>query len=112
MQAAAQMSTGSRVLHRGRSVVAAFAGGAFLWVLVLGVSPQLHERIHPDANRVDHACVVTFIASGNYTHSSAPLIRVLAPLVSVSAIPVLTPAWVESPFLLARIFGHAPPALS
>jgi hypothetical protein len=107
-----RMKTRSRALRRGRPVIATFAGAAFLWALVLTVSPQLHERIHRDANRADHACAVTFLASGNYTHSSAPLVSVPAPIVSLSAIPALTPAWVESPFLLARIFEHAPPALS
>jgi len=32
------------------------------------------------------------------------------PSVHFSKIPVLTPQWVESPFLGACIFEHAPPA--
>src|SRR5713101_5533636 len=59
-----------------RAFVAVVTSAAFLWTLTLSVSPQLHERIHPDANRVDHSCAVTFVASGNYNHSP------LAPLVS------------------------------
>ena len=107
------MNTASRVFDRGRLVIAAFVGTAFLWTLVLSVAPQLHERIHRDANRPDHACAVTFVASGNYTHSpAAALVIVPVPLAQISAIPALTPAWVESAFLLARVFEHAPPALA
>jgi len=107
------MNTALCSANRGRAVIAAFAGTAFLWTLVLSVSPQLHERIHRDANRLDHACAVMFVASGNYNHSSPPpLVSAPGPLAQVSAIPALTPAWVESAFLLARIFEHAPPALA
>jgi hypothetical protein len=98
---------------RGRGFTAAVAATAFLWSLALGVSPQLHERIHPDANQPDHACAVTVMAAGNYTHSApAPLVSVPVPLVHFSIIPALAPQWVESPFLSARIFEHAPPALA
>jgi hypothetical protein len=98
--------------NRGRAFVAAFTGAAFLWTLVLSVSPQLHERIHRDANRVDHSCAVTFVASGNYNHCPvAPLVNAPVLVAQFSTIPALTPQWVESPFLHASIFEHAPPAL-
>jgi hypothetical protein len=98
---------------RGRGFAAAFAAAAFLWSLTLSVSPQLHERIHPDASQPDHTCAVTVMAAGNYTHSApAPLISAPVPVVQLSVIPALTPQWVESPFLGARIFEHAPPALA
>ena len=96
-----------------RAFVAILASAAFLWALTLSVSPQLHERIHRDANRADHSCAVTFIASGNFDHSATPQIVAVPDLVDQScSIPVLTPQWVESPFLLARVFEHAPPALA
>jgi hypothetical protein len=95
-----------------RAVVAAFLCTAFLWTLALSASPQLHQRIHRDANRGDHVCAVTMIASGNYDHSlAAPLVNVPALVDQLSSIPALNPQWVESVFLLARIFEHAPPAL-
>jgi hypothetical protein len=95
-----------------RAVVATFLCLAFLWTLALSASPQLHQRIHPDANRVHHSCAVTMVASGNYNHSpSAPLLSIPALVEQFSPVPALTPQWVESAFLLARIFEHAPPAL-
>jgi hypothetical protein len=106
------MSNVARLPNRGRAFVATFVFAAFLWTLALSVSPQLHERIHPDANRAEHSCAVTFIASGNYDHSPTPqIVGVPDSVDQFSSVPALTPKWVESAFLLARIFEHAPPAL-
>src|SRR2546426_11067795 len=96
-----------------RAFVGLLASAVFIWTLTLSVSPQLHERIHPDANRVDHSCAITFIASGSYNYSpAAALVSVPALVDQFSPVPALTPRWVESPFLLARVFEHAPPAHS
>ena len=96
-----------------RAVVATFLCAAFLWTLALSASPQLHERIHPDANRVHHSCAVTLVASGNFNHSACPQLVSVPDLVDqFSSIPGLTPQWVESLFLLARVFEHAPPTHS
>jgi hypothetical protein len=100
----------SRTL-RPRALVAAFVSVAFLWALALSVSPQLHARVHSDANRAEHTCAVTLIGSGSYNHSAhLPLVSVPVPAVQFSKISALSPQWVESPFLGARIFEHAPPA--
>jgi hypothetical protein len=94
-----------------RALVAAFLSAAFLWTLALSASPQLHERFHPDANRVEHTCAVTFVASGGYDHSThAPAVSSPVEVVQFSVIPALDPQWVQSPFLGASIFEHAPPA--
>ncbi len=96
-----------------RAFVAILASAGFLWALTLSVSPQLHERIHRDANRIDHSCAITFIASGSYHYSpTAPLVSAPVLVDQFSPIPALTSEWVESPFLLARIFEHAPPGHS
>lgn len=95
-----------------RTVIAFLASAAFLWTLALSTSPELHARVHKDANRAGHSCAVTMVASGKYNHSpAAPLVSVPVLVDQFSPIPVLTPHWVESSFLLARIFEHAPPAL-
>ena len=105
------MTTFAGSTNHGRVFVAAFVSVAFLWALALSVSPQLHQRVHPDAGRVEHNCAATMIASGSYNHSAhVPLVSAPVPAVQFSKIPALTPQWVESPFLGARIFEHAPPA--
>jgi len=105
------MSTSRRSTNRSRALVAGFISVAFLWALALSVSPQLHQRLHPDANRVEHSCAVTIVASGSYNHAShSPRVTLAVPVIQFSKIPALTPQWVESPFLGAHIFEHAPPA--
>jgi len=96
-----------------RAVVAISLCAAFLWTLALSASPELHQRVHRDANRSDHVCAVTMVASGNYNHSPAgPLVTLPTPIDQFYSIAPLTPQWVESLFFLARIFEHAPPALA
>jgi len=105
------MSTFERSANHGRAFVVICVSSAFLWALALSASPQLHQRIHKDANRVEHSCAATMIASGSYDHAAhVPLVSAPVPVIHFSKIPALTPQWVESPFLGACIFEHAPPA--
>jgi hypothetical protein len=105
------MSTLARSNNCARSLVAGFVSAAFLWALALTASPELHQRVHKDANRVEHTCAVTLIASGSYNHAAhAALVSAPIPAHQFSKIPALTPCWVQSPFLGACIFEHAPPA--
>jgi len=107
------MSTLAHSTTCGRAFIAICVGAAFLWAVALSASPQLHQRVHKDANRVEHNCAATMIASGSYNHSAhPPLVSAPVPAVQFSRIPALTPQWVESPFLGARIFEHAPPVLA
>ena len=105
------MSTFAQPTNCVRAFVAAFVSAAFLWTLALSVCPQLHQFVHADANRVEHSCAVTMIASGSYDHAAHP------PLVSApdfalqfSKILALSSTWVEPLFLGAHIFANAPPA--
>jgi hypothetical protein len=105
------MSTSAHSTNRGRALIAICLSAGFLWALALSASPQLHQRVHPDANRVEHNCAATMIASGSYNHAPhPPLVSAPVPLIHFSKISALTPQWVESPFLGACIFEHAPPA--
>ena len=54
----------------GRIFIATVVFAAFFWTLVLSGLPQLHGRIHTDANRPNHACAVTLIATGSYEHAA------------------------------------------
>jgi hypothetical protein len=105
------MSRFARSTNYGRAFIAICVSGAFLWALALSASPQLHQRVHPDANRAEHNCAATMIASGSYDHAAhPPIASAPVPAPQFSKIPALTPQWVESPFLGACIFEHAPPA--
>ena len=113
LQARSAMSTFARSNNRGRAFIAIFVSAAFFWTLALSVCPQLHQFVHADANRVEHSCAATMIASGSYDHAAHP------PLVSApdfalqfSKILALSSTWVQPLFLAAHIFAHAPPAHS
>jgi hypothetical protein len=95
-----------------RVLIAAVLFAAFSWTLLVSSSPQLHGYIHDEANRSDHVCAITLIASGSYEHASQPPL-ITAPQFDVcfAASTSLTPAWVKPLFLNAHIFAHAPPRL-
>ncbi len=73
------MSRFARSTNHGRAFVAICVFAAFLCALALSASPQLHQRVHKDANRAEHNCAATMIASGSYDHAAHP------PLVSAPA---------------------------
>jgi hypothetical protein len=105
------MNSAGRSQNSARVLVAAVLFAAFSWTLLVSVSPQVHGGIHSDANRSDHFCAITLIASGKYEHAVQP------PLVSAPQFDVrfatsaeLTSTWVKPLFLNAHIFAHAPPA--
>ena len=107
------MSTCARSKECRRAFIATFISAAFFWTLVLSFSPQLHARIHADANRGDHTCAVTLIATGKYDHAAHPaLISAPQPSVQFSKIAALSSTWVQPLFLRAHIFAHGPPAAS
>ena len=96
-----------------RALIAAFVSAAFFWTLTLIFSPQLHGSVHSDAQQDQHECAVTLIAAGKCDHAPiAPLISVPAPSIHFSTVQLLDPQWVQSSFLGATIFEHAPPALA
>ncbi|PYV69485.1 MAG: hypothetical protein DMG96_33800 [Acidobacteria bacterium] len=107
------MSTFARLTNRGDAFVAGFISTAFFWTLALSVCPQLHQFVHADANRVEHSCAATMIASGSYDHAAhPPLVRAPDLTFQFSKITPLSSTWVQPLFLGAHIFAHAPPAYS
>jgi hypothetical protein len=105
------MSKFARSGNHGRAFIATCVFAAFVWALALSGSPQLHQRVHPDASRAEHSCAVTAITSGSYEHApQPPLVSAPVPAVQFSKVPALNPLWVQSVFLGACIFEHAPPA--
>lgn len=84
---------------------------AFSFVLLLAVSPQWHERLHPQKDQ--HECAVTLIAHGKVKNGPGlPLLVVPQPVTYFATLPALHPIWVEAPFLGASVFEHAPPVVS
>jgi hypothetical protein len=106
------MSTFARSSNNGRTFIATCVFAAFVWALALSASPQLHQRVHADAKRVEHSCAVTLIASGSSEHAAhPPLVSAPQPAIGFSEPAVLNSVWVQPLLLKAHIFAHAPPAL-
>ena len=106
------MNSAGRSQNCARALVAAVLFAAFSWTLLVSISPRLHGCIHADANRIDHVCAITLIASGSYEHvGQPPLISAPHFDVCFAASAELTSTWVKPLFLSAHIFAHAPPAL-
>ena len=96
-----------------RGLVATLSCVAFLAALALSAVPRWHELIHPDAGKAQHECAVTLIGSGNYHKPApAPVVTAPVPVAHFSFVPALHSVWVVSPFISARIFEHAPPAIA
>src|SRR4029077_15855453 len=93
-----------------RAFVTVLALASFLLALTLSASPQLHERIHPDANRGSHPCAVTLIASGNVDHSPTALSTNTPPPIEEFKVPKLNEMRIRALFLHGAVFEHAPPA--
>ena len=110
-QAPRPMNSSGRSQTCARVLVATVLFAAFSWTLLVSVSPRLHGCIHGDANRSDHVCAITLIASGSYEHGAQPPVTYLPHFdVRFAASAELTSRWVKPLFLGAHIFAHAPPA--
>src|SRR5438128_12192323 len=105
------MGTCARSTNHGRTFVATCIFAAFVWAIALSVSPQLHQRVHSDANRAEHSCAVTLIATSSYDHAAQlPLTSAPDRVAQFGAVSLLSSIWVQPLFLKAHIFANAPPA--
>jgi hypothetical protein len=96
-----------------RAVIGVFTLAAFLIALTLAAAPGLHSHFHADAGTAQHECAVTGISNGKVQiGDAAAVVPPPAAPVSVSAVSVLRPAWVQALFLAGALLEHAPPSLS
>jgi hypothetical protein len=96
------------VSHAGTALAALLA---LFWALTLAASPDLHERVHPDANHEEHDCGATLFLSGAVGPVLAAVVFSLAPpclpLVRFTAL-TLPVVWRVRPTDRA-VLEHAPP---
>lgn len=84
---------------------------ALLWALTLAASPDLHERVHPDANHEDHDCGAMLFLSG----AVGPVLAVSAFAVAPPRLPLVRSAAPSLPVVRAvrpadrAVLEHAPP---
>jgi hypothetical protein len=88
------------------------AVGSLLFASYLSVAPQVHKRIHADAGKAAHECVVTVFASGNCEHAACDEIPIEAkPLPPFAAFLPSRLSIFVAPVEMS-ILEHAPPANS
>src|SRR5687767_11434117 len=96
-----------------RGTVASWICATLLAAFALSVLPHWHELLHSDAETTQHECAVTLVNSGTHHQPApAPIVTAPVPALRLSFVPTLHPVWVAAPFVGARIFEHAPPALA
>jgi hypothetical protein len=94
---------------RARSLIAATVAGCVLVAGWMVASPDLHERLHKDADHADHECLVTLISSGGMDQALTAPIILLPPVVIGTIVRPLHPQWVQPLFLDAGVLVHGPP---
>lgn len=84
-----------------------------LAVLVLAVSPELHHRVHADADAGDHDCAVTLFLHGGGDTAPVPLALPMFVGWEMGVLLVGVPpaVFVPSVFAANRVLEHAPPAV-
>ena len=95
-----------------RAAICFAALSAFLFAFVLSAAPALHEHLHSDAAHPQHECAITIVESGIESGDAPLAIAGPQPATLFSNVPALHPVWVPALFQCARVFEHAPPALS
>jgi hypothetical protein len=82
-----------------------------LIVVVLAASPQLHQLLHPDADRSEHECAVTVMLSGGSDDSPVSQVFDAGAILPIAlhVLPEMGSRDVAPLFLGAYVFEHAPP---
>ena len=86
--------------------------GAFLFANALSLSPQLHERVHPDADQPQHECAATLFASASCIHTGGDLVKVEVRPLPPTPAPVPRRLSIFAAPVKMSILEHAPPAHS
>ena len=81
-----------------------------VFALLLAAFPALHDQLHAESEGAQHECLATVLHFGLGSGPETPpaLVIELGPLVGIGPIIPQSPS-VESVFLSACVFEHAPP---
>ncbi|MGH7939032.1 MAG: hypothetical protein ACRD5Z_14810 [Bryobacteraceae bacterium] len=96
----------------GKFFLGNFLALILLVAALLSAAPQLHERLHRDADTSSHQCIVTLIGSGHCQQTALP--PVAAPLARLTLL-VTRPASSASVLVVtpcSSILEHAPPVFA
>ena len=96
-------------MRYSKAAVASLLAGMILFLDALAACPELHELIHPDADKASHECAVTM-----FTHGKVGL-AVVDVLVPVSAVQIEPTPRIEYSVFVTTVenlpLGRTPPVL-
>ena len=104
--------TGFRLMPLLKIVLAALVLDGFTLALAMEVSPELHEKIHHDADDGDHDCLATQLLHGSLESVLAACVPVLVDQVWTEISWMGRPIRVPSFFLGCSIYEHGPPKVA
>jgi hypothetical protein len=103
------MLAATRHLAIPRLVLCGAVLAAFLLTLLMAVSPELHDKLHHDADGDHHECLVTALHAGACDDAApVPALASFIATLFEAKLPDETRA-ADSLFLSFRILEHAPP---
>ena len=103
--------SGFRFIALLKILLAAVVMDGFVLALAMDASPELHEKIHHDADDGDHDCLVTQLQHGGFESVLVACLPVLVDQVCHSISWTGEPIRVSSFFLGCSIYEHGPPAV-
>lgn len=95
-----------------RVLLALLVLDGFTLALAMEVSPELHRKIHQDADDGDHDCFVTVLQHGGLESALVAVLPDPTPQEWTAVVWAGAPIRVGSFFLTCSIYEHGPPVVA
>jgi hypothetical protein len=101
-----------RHAEKSRLALVTLVLAGMLLAVLMSASPDLHRRLHHDADDQQHECLVTVLHAGGCDAAApAPVLAAVHQVILFTAAPILHAQWVEPLFLSNCVLEHAPPVM-
>jgi hypothetical protein len=98
----------NKLIRAARALVCVLAAGHLLFASALAASPELHKRVHQDADSAGHDCFVTLLSHGQIISGDAVVALVTGAVLLLFLTSVVPPLPFGRLDLLLPA-GRAPP---
>jgi hypothetical protein len=98
----------NRLIRAARAIICVLAAGHLLFASALAASPELHKRVHQDADSAGHDCFVTLLSHGQIISGDAVVALVTGAILLLFLTSVVPPLPSGRRDLLLPA-GRAPP---
>ena len=80
-----------KLIRAARTLICVLAAGHLLFASALAASPELHKRVHQDADSAGHDCFVTLLSHGQIISGDAVVALVTATVLLLFLTSVIPP---------------------